>query len=163
MNALWDQAKRQVPGWQSITLRVPQGGGSQLGGASSTFSIDSGDGGRPDKRSQLTLDRSTGAVIRWEPFSSYNTGRRLRTWIRFTHTGESGGLLGETIAALAASGAALLVFTGLSMALRRLFSTFARRSQTVESSKRARDAVRFEMEVRMQNEALSREKEHTSL
>jgi hypothetical protein len=30
-------------------------------------------------------------------------GRRLRAWVRFSHTGEAGGLPGETIAALAAN------------------------------------------------------------
>ena len=42
-----------------------------------TFSIDRGDGGRPDLRSQLTLDPASGEIVRWEPFSSYNRGRQL--------------------------------------------------------------------------------------
>jgi uncharacterized iron-regulated membrane protein len=84
------------------------------------FSIDTGNGGRPDKRAQLTLDARSGEVVKWEPFSSYNLGRRLRTWGRFTHTGEAAGIFGQTIAATASAGAAVLVWTGLALALRRL-------------------------------------------
>ena len=58
-----------MPGWRSITLRLPAG-------ASATFSIDQGNGGRPDKIAQLTLDRKTGAVVRWEPFTSFSLGQR---------------------------------------------------------------------------------------
>jgi uncharacterized iron-regulated membrane protein len=111
---LFARAEQQVSGWQSVTLRLP--GSSE---PSLVFSIDQGNGGRPDKRAQLTLDSRTGALVRWEPFSSYNLGRRLRTWARFTHTGEVGGLLGQTIAATASAGAAVLVWTGLALALRR--------------------------------------------
>src|SRR6185369_17295643 len=41
------RAERQMSGWRSITLWLPPG-------ASATFSIDQGNGGRPDKRAQLT-------------------------------------------------------------------------------------------------------------
>jgi uncharacterized iron-regulated membrane protein len=70
-------------------------------------------------RSQLTLDSKTGEVLRWEPFDSFNLGRRLRTWARFVHTGEAGGALGQTIAAFASAGAAFLVCTGFTLAWRR--------------------------------------------
>jgi threonine/homoserine/homoserine lactone efflux protein len=40
--------------------------------------------------------------------------------VRFGHTGEAGGVIGETVAAVASLGAAFLVWTGLSLALRRL-------------------------------------------
>jgi threonine/homoserine/homoserine lactone efflux protein len=42
--------------------------------------------------------------------------------MRFTHTGEAGGIPGETLAAIASLGGALLVWTGISMALHRLRS-----------------------------------------
>jgi uncharacterized iron-regulated membrane protein len=96
------------------------------------FSMNSGIDGRPDTRSQLTLDRGTGKVLHWEPFSSYNLGRCLRSWVRFSHTGEAGGVLGETVAALASAGAALLVWTGLSLAVRRLLR--ARSKQSLSAS-----------------------------
>jgi len=114
IDTLWDHAEQQVPGWQTISLRVP------TNRAPAVFTIDQGDGGHPNERSQLTLDWRTGATLRWEPFSSYNEGRRLRSWVRFSHTGEAGGIAGQTIAALAVSGVCILVPTGLVMAWRRL-------------------------------------------
>ena len=113
LNALWTGAEQQVPGWRTISVRT-------LGRGPVAFTIDTGDGGRPDLRSQLTLDRRTAAIIRWEPFSSYNSGRQLRSWFRFLHTGEAGGLAGETIASIATTGGAVLVWTGISLAIRRL-------------------------------------------
>jgi uncharacterized iron-regulated membrane protein len=115
LNLLWARAEQQVPGWRSVTLRLPARGRGPL-----TFTIDTGSGGRPDQRSQLTLDRRSAAVIRWEPFASYSAGRRLRSWLRFLHTGEAGGMAGQTVAGIATSGAAVLVWTGLWLACRRL-------------------------------------------
>jgi uncharacterized iron-regulated membrane protein len=117
------RAEQRVLGWQTITLRLPA-----PSDPNATFSIDSGAGGRPDKRAQLTLDRKTAAEVRWEPFSGNNSGRRLRLWIRFTHTGEAAGVAGQTIAAVASLGGAFLVWTGLSLALRRLRTKIARRT-----------------------------------
>jgi uncharacterized iron-regulated membrane protein len=115
LNLLWARAEQQVPGWRSVTLRLPARGRGPL-----TFIIDTGNGGRPDQRSQLTLDRRSAEVIRWEPFASYNAGRRMRSWFRFLHTGEVGGVAGQTVAGIATSGAAVLVWTGLWLAGRRL-------------------------------------------
>ncbi len=111
------RAERRVAGWQSINLRLPATTESSL-----LFSIDTGNGGQPARRSQLTLDRKTGTEVRWEPYSALSRGRRWRMWMRFAHTGEVFGLLGQGIAGLASLGAAFLVYTGISMALRRLFA-----------------------------------------
>jgi hypothetical protein len=45
--------------------------------------------GQPHLRGQLTLDRNTGEVIRWEPSSNNALGRRLRSWLRFARTVET--------------------------------------------------------------------------
>jgi uncharacterized iron-regulated membrane protein len=108
--------------------------------------MDRGNGGRPDLRSQLTLDTASGAVTSMEDFSSYNRGRRLRLWARFTHTGEAFGATGQTIAGIASLGTSLLVFTGLSLALRRLAGwtkrrTLKRRSLKSEEAESSRIAV----------------------
>jgi uncharacterized iron-regulated membrane protein len=126
---LFARAELQVPDFTTISLRLPNPPADTL-----TFSIDRGNGGRPDLRSQLTLDRSTGEIVRWEAFSSYNRGRQLRAWARFTHTGEAGGLLGQTVAAIASAGAALLVFTGLSLGLRRFLAWKERREKVLATT-----------------------------
>jgi len=117
LNASWPRAEQQAPGWQSLTMRLPASGRGPI-----TFTIDAGSGGRPDLRGQLIVDARTAEVIRWEPFSSYDAGRRLRSWFRFLHTGEAGGVGGQTIAGVASGGAAILVWTGLCLAFRRLWS-----------------------------------------
>jgi uncharacterized iron-regulated membrane protein len=124
LDALWSQAERQVEGWRSISLQLPQKPDAPV-----TFAIDLGNGGQPQLRSQLTLDRKTGEVLRWEPYSNNTRGRRLRTWLRFAHTGEVYGLVGQTVAGLASLGGAFLVYTGLSLAWRRLYSWRGRRSR----------------------------------
>jgi uncharacterized iron-regulated membrane protein len=122
IDAAWRRAEAQVPGWKSIVLRVPGNAKAPL-----AFSIDAGDGGRPDLRSQLTLKRGSGEVVKWEPFSGNNAGRRLRSWIRFSHTGEAGGVAGQTIAAAGSLGGVFLTWTGISLAIRRLWSAIGRR------------------------------------
>ncbi|MBV8518772.1 MAG: PepSY domain-containing protein [Acidobacteria bacterium] len=108
-------AEQQVRDWKRISARVPAPNADTI-----VYTIDRGDGGRPDLRAQLTLDRRTGRVVKWQPFASQNAGRRMRTWIRFSHTGEAGGMAGRAIAAIATAGAVVLVWTGLALALRRL-------------------------------------------
>lgn len=120
LDSLWDRAELQVADWQSISLRLPPSPVAPV-----TFAIDQGNGGQPQKRAQLTLDRQTAEVVRWEPFSSNSLGRRLRSWARFLHTGEAAGWIGQTIAGLATAGAVALSCTGIPLAWRR-FQTWRR-------------------------------------
>jgi uncharacterized iron-regulated membrane protein len=120
LDALVARAEGQVEGWKSLTLRFPSGA------APAVFTIDRGDGGRPEMRAQLTLDRRTGEVVRFEPFAQQSAGRRARTWLRFAHTGEAAGLLGQAVAGLASAGAAVLVWTGLALSWRRFRAWRAR-------------------------------------
>jgi uncharacterized iron-regulated membrane protein len=129
LEKLFTRAGQQVPDFMTISLRLPSPPANTL-----SFSIDRGNGGRPDLRSQLTLDRATGEIVRWEAFSGYNRGRQLRAWARFTHTGEAGGLLGQTIAVIASAGASLLVFTGLSLGVRRFFAWRGRRVKVLATA-----------------------------
>ena len=71
-------------------------------------------------------------VAKWEPFSQLTPGRRLRSYLRFAHTGEVFGLAGQTVAGLASAGGALLVWTGLSLAWRRWRAWARRRSNDVD-------------------------------
>ena len=99
------------------------------GARTAVVTIDRGDGGQPQKRGTLTLDLATGDVVRWEPFSALSTGRRLRSYLRFGHTGEAWGLPGQTVAGLASLGACVLAFTGVSLAVRRFGAWRSRRAR----------------------------------
>src|SRR5688572_883650 len=122
LNGLWDRAERQVAGWRTINLRLPQSESAPL-----AFAIDRGDGGQPHLRSTLTLDRASGDVVSYEDFSTLSTGRRIRNVMRFAHTGEVLGIPGQTIAGLVSLGGVVLVWTGIALTLRRFFAWRGRR------------------------------------
>ena len=114
LDALRPRAEQQVRGWRSISVQLGAAAGEPL-----VFNIDRGTGGQPRMRAQLTLAASTGEVVKWEPFSAGTPGRRLRSVLRFAHTGEIAGIPGQTVAGLASLGAVVLVWTGIALALRR--------------------------------------------
>jgi uncharacterized iron-regulated membrane protein len=124
LDAAWLRAMQQVVDWRSITLQLPTSESAPL-----AFNIDRGSGGQPQKRGQLVLDRATGEVVRWEPFSAYSRGRQLRSILRFAHTGEVAGIVGQTVAGLVSIGGAVLVVTGLALAIRRLLAWAAKRAK----------------------------------
>jgi uncharacterized iron-regulated membrane protein len=70
---------------------------------------------------QLSLDPYTGAVLRHEVYRDYTPGRKIRTWLRFLHTGEALGWPGQLLAGLVSLGATVLVWTGFALAWRRFF------------------------------------------
>ena len=87
-------------------MRLPQKQGPV------TFTIDRGESWNPYARTQLSLEPTTAAVVRWEPYASASAGRKLRIWARGLHTGEPGGVPGQAAAGLASLGGAVLVWTG---------------------------------------------------
>jgi uncharacterized iron-regulated membrane protein len=129
LDRLWAAARtetqRVAPRWQSISLRLPL---SKKGPV--TFAVDEANGGRPDKRSQLLLDPRTGSLVEHKTYAQQEAGQQARAWLRWIHTGEAGGLLGQFIAMLASAAAVMLVYTGIALALRR----FARALRGVPAS-----------------------------
>jgi uncharacterized iron-regulated membrane protein len=114
-DTLFDRASRQVDDWQTITMTLPSSGA-----ATASFAIDQGNGGQPQLRHNLTLKTANGEVASWEPFQSQSPGRRARSWIRFLHTGEALGIVGQTVAGLVSLTSVIMVWTGLALAYRRL-------------------------------------------
>ena len=121
LNDLAQIAKLQIPAWKSITIAVPQPQAPTL-----DVSVDTSIGGQPEKASQLVINRQSGHVDAVRSFSDNNAGRKLRAWARFLHTGEEFGLYGQSIAAIASLGAIMLVYTGLSMTVRRVLARIKR-------------------------------------
>jgi uncharacterized iron-regulated membrane protein len=110
--------------WQTLTLTLP----SDAAQATVRVAVDRGNGGQPQHRHTLTLDATTGAVAAWAPFSSQTTGQKARSLIRFLHTGEALGIVGQTIAGLVSLTSTLMVWTGLALAWRRLIQPLLRRA-----------------------------------
>jgi len=128
--ALWPAAERQVPGWSSISIRLPRGGDAPV-----SFTISRDGGIRPTQRATLTLDPATGAVKEFKRYQDNRVSQRVRSWMRPLHTGEAFGLVGQTIAALASAAGALLVWTGFALAWRRMRSWQKRRSRAAAAAR----------------------------
>ena len=122
LDAAWAEAVANVPAWRTITTRLATNAKAPI-----VITVDEGYGGQPQKRSTLTFDRNSAAVIKTETFDQLSAGRRARSWLRFAHTGEFYGLTGQTVAGLASLGGAFLVYTGLALATRRLLAWIKRR------------------------------------
>lgn len=121
INALWSKAASQADGWKSISLRLPTT-------KDAVFTIDEGKSWNIFARSTLTLDVASGEVAKWDQYEKRNSAQQLRSWSRFTHTGESFGMVGQIIGFIACIGGAFLVYTGFALAIRRLSGWIRKRS-----------------------------------
>jgi uncharacterized iron-regulated membrane protein len=135
LDGLLTRAAQQEADWQSISVRIPESPRGPL-----AFAIDRGDGGQPQLRSTLTLDRD-GAAVSYEDFSTQSPARRMRSIMRFAHTGEVLGLPGQTIAGIATAGSVVLVWTGIALALRRGRSWLSRRKSRRTSEPMAEESA----------------------
>ncbi len=113
IDAAWASARAKTPHAKSISLKLPVEQGT------AAFTIDEGIYWNIFGRSNLGVEIDSGNVARWEPYGEQNSARQLRTWSRFTHTGESGGIIGQIVGFIACIGGAFLVWTGFSLAFRR--------------------------------------------
>lgn len=112
--------------WRTITLNVARDANSPV-----QVAVDTGTGGQPQKRTQYLLNRNTGAVVKVTTFADSSLGQRLRAFVRFGHTGEWGGWAGQLIAAIASFAGCVLVYTGISLSVRRLIATLKRKRSFV--------------------------------
>jgi len=125
LQAMLTIASGQVQEWKRITIPAA----APAGNVDITIELPSRELRPP--RQTLTLD-GTGRVLKLTPppsAASVTPGQRARTWLRFVHTGEQYGLIGQTLAAIASLAACFLAYTGLALAWRRLIRPlFARAS-----------------------------------
>ena len=128
LNASWSTAIAEVPAWRTITTRL-----ATTEKAPIVLTVDEGYGGQPQMRRTLSFDRASGEVVKNEGFEHLSPGRRVRSWLRFAHTGEFYGLTGQTIAGLASLGGVFLVYTGIALASRRLVAWIKRRRSAATS------------------------------
>ncbi len=122
LDTLVQSAQNQTEGWQSINFQLPRANDKTV-----SFTVDTGSGVRPQLRSTVVLDRSSGNIVRSERFEDMDKGIRARLWMRFVHTGEYYGFAGQTIAGIASAAAVVLVYTGLALTFRRYAAWLRRR------------------------------------
>jgi uncharacterized iron-regulated membrane protein len=120
LDRAWRRAEEAVPTWRTITLRL--GSADRL-----AFSIVDGSSWNRFARSQLMVNAASGRIESWQPYAGMSLGQRARIWVRFSHTGELGGLAGQVLAGIGCVGGGFLVWTGLSLACRRFAAWRARR------------------------------------
>lgn len=107
--------------WKTIALRLP------IAKDAAVFTIDEGKYWNIFARSTLTVDAKTAQVVKFESYGEQNAARQLRSWARFTHTGETGGFIGQLVGFIACIGGAVLVYTGIALSLRRFSAWRGRR------------------------------------
>lgn len=127
IDALWAKATShtvaQGDTWKSISVRMPFT-------KEATFTIDEAKDWNIFGRATLTLDAASAEVVKWEPYADKIAASQVRSWMRFTHTGESFGLIGQFIGFVACIGGAVLVYSGFALAFRRL-ANFVRKRRAV--------------------------------
>jgi uncharacterized iron-regulated membrane protein len=132
------QAAFAEQGWKTLSLRFPAKPGAPF-----TATVSRGNSGQPQLRDTLSIQATAAAnlesavpsglrteVVKRETFESQSLGRRVRMWMRFVHTGEYYGVLGQTIAGIATAAGVLLVYTGFALALRRFLAWRKRQAST---------------------------------
>ncbi len=122
LQAYLDSAAVRAPGWQSVTITLPPEGDSVVSVATA-----GGNTYRPDLKATLRLDARSATVQEASDYASLSASRRIRAWVRFGHTGEVFGLVGQAIATLVSLGGAVLVWTGIALSFRRLAAWWRRR------------------------------------
>ncbi len=107
-------AEAWAPGWRTLILNVPRPTDREV-----RIEVRGGRAGQPHRTGYLTVDAATGALRDWTSFADDSPGRRAQQFLRYAHTGEYWGLGGQLLAGLFSLAATLMVWTGLSLALRR--------------------------------------------
>ena len=108
LDLLLQQVMDDTDSWRSISVEITAEENQVV-----SFQIDKGSGRQPHKRRTLLLDAFTGDVVGSGGFADLPAARRAITWNRFMHTGESFGVLGQTIAGLASCAPLVMAWTVL--------------------------------------------------
>jgi uncharacterized iron-regulated membrane protein len=119
-----DRAIAFDPDWRQITLEFPKGEGKPK----VTAVVDTGTGRQPARQTTLTYNLADATQAAPARQGARSPGQRAWLYLRFLHTGEVYGILGQTVAGLASLAVAVLVWTGLALAWRRLVQPRLRRS-----------------------------------
>ena len=115
-DVLVDQAVAAAPSWKRVSFALPEPATNQI-----EMMVDWGNGVQPEKQETVTLARDgSGRIGGEETVVAQSPASKARRFLRFAHTGEVYGWIGQTIAGLTSLASVILVYTGLSLAIRRL-------------------------------------------
>ena len=99
------------------------GSGRGAGRAPQPYSatLKADDGSPVFASTQLVLHPFTGETLDHSGYDDLSTGRKIRTWLRYLHTGQALGWIGQLVAGLACLAGCVLVYTGFALSWRRFF------------------------------------------
>ncbi|MDE0358596.1 MAG: PepSY-associated TM helix domain-containing protein [Gammaproteobacteria bacterium] len=115
LRAVLATAEAWAPGWRTVILNLPRPADREV-----RVEVQGGRAGQPHRTGFLTVDAASGAARSWESFADDSPARRAQQFLRYAHTGEYWGLGGQLVAGVFSLAATLMVWTGLSLAVRRL-------------------------------------------
>ena len=121
IEALAAKSVAETPEWRTISISLPE-----LLHEPVTITVDRGTGRQPSKSEALVFDRVTGELVGRGGYPTFSRGLKIRRWLRFAHTGEVYGVIGQSIAGVVSLGVAVMVWTGLAMSWRRFFGSAGR-------------------------------------
>jgi len=126
-------AKASMPDYRTLSLTLPAAGSPVA-----EVQVDTGNGAQFTRRTTLVISRNDGSIVTRRANADATAAVQARAYLRFLHTGEVYGWVGQTIAGLASIAAVFLVYTGLSLAWRRIAGPLlAKRRKVRESSQDA--------------------------
>ena len=128
LDVMMETAASHTDEWRTIRLTVPVPNAAEV-----EFEVDRGNGRQPQLRDTVVVDATTGQVAAVRGLSDRTPGSQARSWIRFLHTGEVFGVVGQTIAGVVSLTSLFMVWTGFALAWRRLITPLFRRRR--EASK----------------------------
>jgi uncharacterized iron-regulated membrane protein len=123
LDAAVTRAIAETPEWRALSFRLPARGD----GAWTVNTDLAPRRGRPDARARFVVDATGETLLESERFADQSLGRRVRSWMRWIHTGEAGGVAGQSIGAIACAAVLILGWTGYALAWRRFRAWRVRR------------------------------------
>lgn len=108
-------AENVIASWNTITFPA-----STNLAQPTNFDIDFGNGAQPHLRRRAVVSQRGVVIKEVNTFQERTPGTRARLVIRFLHTGEVLGLIGQTLAGLGSLATLFLVWSGLALSYRRL-------------------------------------------
>ncbi|UES55573.1 PepSY domain-containing protein [Roseibium aggregatum] len=125
LQTIADTLKQVEPDWQTLSVKLPNGQAARV-----VMTVDTGNGTQLSRQTTYTVSRVSGEVLGVSGAEDQPAGRRARVFLRFLHTGEVYGFIGQTLAGLASLASVFLFYTGFALAYRRLIQPlFRRRAQ----------------------------------
>lgn len=108
LSSVWTIINRLTPDPQQVLIHLPPKPRSAM-----EIFIIAADAPHANARTYLYLDPHSGRVLSYTPYAQMGPGAKLYYWMLSIHTGEVGGILGQLILFLGASGALVLGYTGI--------------------------------------------------